>query len=76
MIQSCADMLAEWGTQSYLEARGRTLTFSGKLEVPPLTADDCYFLQMAREVTMLQQALGTRGHAASLSFWCTAKLLN
>jgi hypothetical protein len=42
-------VLAEWGTQSYFEARGGTWTFRGKLEVPPLTADDCYFLQMARE---------------------------
>jgi hypothetical protein len=28
------------------------------------------------KLSMLPQTLWTRGHAASLSFWCTAKLLN
>jgi hypothetical protein len=44
-----ADVLAEWGTRSYFEARGRMWTFSGKLEVPPRAADDGDFLRMARE---------------------------
>jgi hypothetical protein len=41
------DVLAMWGTQSYFAARGKAWTFSGKLEVPAQTANDCDFLQMA-----------------------------
>jgi hypothetical protein len=71
-----ADVLAECGTRSYFEARGRMWTFSGKLEVPPRTADDGDFLRMAREAFHAAASLGTRGHAASLSFRCTAKSRN
>jgi hypothetical protein len=38
--ENCADVLAEWGTHSYIEARRRVWTFSGKLEVLPRAADD------------------------------------
>jgi hypothetical protein len=49
--QSSTDVLAEWGTRNYFEARGRMWTFSAnlKLEVPPRTANDDDFLRMARK---------------------------
>jgi hypothetical protein len=48
-LKNGADVLAELETLRYFEARGRTWTFSGKLEVPLRTADDGDFLRMAKE---------------------------
>ena len=66
------DVLAEWGIRSYFEARGRTWKFSGKLEVPPRTADDGDFLRMARgafhaAAGMLRQAHPSIIHRCQIS---------
>jgi hypothetical protein len=40
------DMLVQWGTRDYFEARGTAWTFRGLLEVPPRSAEDGDFLRM------------------------------
>jgi len=46
---STVDVLAMWGTRSYFNAHGKAWMFTGSLEVPPRTAEDCDILQLARE---------------------------
>jgi hypothetical protein len=47
--QSNTDVLVQWGNWSYFEDRRRVWTFGGSGEVPPRTAEDGDFLQMASE---------------------------
>jgi hypothetical protein len=65
------DVLAQWRTRGYFEARGKAWTLSNLLEVPPRSAEDVDFLRMTSEA--YHAAAGPRDVWPSLSLWCTLK---
>jgi hypothetical protein len=49
MSDSTLNILAEWGSRRYFDARGYAWMFTGKLILPPRTAENDDILQMATE---------------------------